>query len=83
MFPADDDLWLTFHRLSNALAEAGQDRERRLYEALSRFEALPVPVRMKLHKELRIVSIDLLSLLPLVSSFQEASGGNGHHGDSN
>jgi len=54
MFPADDDLWLTFHRLSNALAEAGQDRERRLYEALSRFEALPVPVRMKLHKELRI-----------------------------
>lgn len=74
MHPADDDLWLMLHRLSNALAEAGPDRDKRLRAALSGFEALPAPVRLELHKELRNVSIDLLALLPLVSTFQEATG---------
>jgi len=61
------------HRLSSALVNAGLTRDERLDAALARFEALPAPVRSELHKELKMVSIDLLALLPLVCSLQEAT----------
>jgi hypothetical protein len=67
-------MWPTIARLSHTLADAGPTREERLKVALARFEALPPRLRAELYKKLKTLSIDLLELLPLIISAQEAAG---------
>jgi hypothetical protein len=71
--PTDDNIWLSLHCLSNALADVGLTREDRIAVALARFEKLPLVVQRELHTELQSLATDLLAILPQMNAALSAA----------